>query len=116
MEKLDISYDEALEVYDSDKMIEAGADPFKLTAEQEKVSKAMRSSSSKLEKTAVDAYGRKTTKQKKVKVDKVEIINFLRSAVVENGGEILEVENPERIFSFTLNGTKYKLTLSEPRK
>jgi hypothetical protein len=39
----------------------------------------------------------------------------LENAVKENGGEVVEITNPEREFAFTFNGKKYKIVMSVPR-
>lgn len=110
MKKLDCSYQDALNVLKTDKEIDKGANPFPLSAEQEKVSKAMRGVG-----RAPTAY-KFIKRERKVDLDKKSLIQLFINALLENAvSEKVEILNEEREFSFMHNGCKYKLTLSKPR-
>ena len=114
MNLLKISRDEAIQLIEDDKRIDKGEKLFSLTPEQEKASKKARSAGRK-PKTTV--YKFDTTKRKKPEnKNKSELISIITSALTEYGAENLELINPEREFTFTMDGTKYKIVLSLPRK
>lgn len=114
MELLKISREEAIQLIEDDKRIDKGEKLFSLTPEQEKASKKARSAGRK-PKTTV--YKFDTTKRKKPEnKNKSDLISVITSALTEHGAENLELINPEREFTFTMDGTKYKIVLSLPRK
>ena len=114
MNLLKISRDEAIQLIEDDKRIDKGEKLFSLTPEQEKASKKARSAGRK-PKTTV--YKFDTTKRKKPEnKNKSDLISVITSALTEHGAENLELINPEREFTFTMDGTKYKIVLSIPRK
>ena len=114
MNLLKISRDEAIQLIEDDKRIDKGEKLFSLTPEQEKASKKARSAGRK-PKTTV--YKFDTTKRKKPEnKNKSDLISVITSALTEYGAENLELINPEREFTFTMDGTKYKIVLSLPRK
>ena len=114
MNLLKISRDEAIQLIEDDKRIDKGEKLFSLTPEQEKASKKARSAGRK-PKTTV--YKFDTTKRKKPEnKNKSDLISVITSALTEYGTENLELINPEREFTFTMDGTKYKIVLSLPRK
>ena len=115
MKNLDLTREEALEVIASDKAIEKGEKLFELTAEQKRAEKQARTTTS-ASKTKVDAYGKKSTREKKVNNEKIELVAILQKALAEAGCEIGHTANPEREFEFTKDGTKYKIVMSVPRK
>ena len=98
MKNLEISREEAFEVIASDKAIEKGEKLFELTSEQKKAEKKARTTTSA--KSKVDAYGKKSTREKKVNNEKLELIEILQKALAENGCEITTISNPEREFEF----------------
>lgn len=112
MKNLELTYEEALEVLESDKAIDKGKKLFELTEEQKKAAKQATITT----KTRVDAYGKKTTKEKKVNNEKIDLINILQNALAEGGAVDLQTANAEREFTFTFNNTKYKIVMSVPRK
>ena len=114
MKNLDLTREEALEVIASDKAIEKGEKLFELTAEQKKAEKQARTTTST--KSKVDAYGKKTAREKKVNNEKQELIEILQTALAETGCDIVVTTNPEREFEFKKGDTKYKIVLSVPRK
>ena len=114
MNLLKISRDEAIQLIEDDKRIDKGEKLFSLTPEQEKASKKARSAGRK-PKTTV--YKFDTTKRKKPEnKNKSDLISVITCALTEHGAENLELINPEREFTFTMDGTKYKIVLSLPRK
>lgn len=114
MNLLKISRDEAIQLIEDDKRIDKGEKLFSLTQEQEKASKKARSAGRK-PKTTV--YKFDTTKRKKPEnKNKSDLISVITGALTEHGAENLELINPEREFTFTMDGTKYKIVLSLPRK
>ncbi len=114
MDLLKISREEAIQLIEDDKRIDKGEKLFSLTPEQEKASKKARSAGRK-PKTTV--YKFDTTKRKKPEnKNKSDLISVITSALTDHGAENLELINPEREFTFTMDGTKYKIVLSLPRK
>ena len=113
MKNLELTYEEAIEVFESDKAIEKGQKLFELSEEQKKIAKEMTITTGK---TKVDAYGKKTTRERKVNNDKMEIIEILQKALAESGADELQTANAEREFSFVFKDTKYKIVMSVPRK
>lgn len=112
MKNLEISREEALDIIASDKAIDKGEKLFELTAEQKKAEKQARITT----RTKVDAYGKKTTREKKVNNDKIFLIDCLMKALADGGCQVGEVANQEREFEFTYKETKYKIVMSVPRK
>lgn len=114
MKILDISKEEATQMLEDDKRIDKGEKLFTLTPEQEKASKKARQADRKKRTTV---YKFDTSKRKKPEnKGKQNIVNALTSAVEGLGAENLNVTNNEREFFFELDGTKYKVVLSMPRK
>lgn len=114
MHNLEISREEAIEVIKADEAIEKGEKLFELTAEQKKAEKKARTTTST--KSKVDAYGKKSAREKKVNNEKLELIEILQKALAENDCELTLTTNPEREFEFTKGNTKYKIVMSVPRK
>ena len=87
--------------------------PYDLTEEQEQVSKSLRKGK------AVDAYGKARKRERKPNADKAWAVQ--RIGILFEGfagiGEISDVmtDNPERAISYTRNGKRYTLTLTEHR-
>jgi hypothetical protein len=109
MEILKCSKAEALDIIKSDEAIDKGANPFPLSADQEKASKKARTTA-----TGVYTFEKK---ERKADTDKREII----SAIVEKIETLADektsyINNPEREIEFYYNAKKYKITLSAPRK
>ena len=123
LKKLGLTDTEIAEILADDKRIEKGEKLFELSKDQEKASKQARQAERaptvyKLDNTA----GKRS---KKANTDKQAIIGRLIAALenwfVSNSQSTrnacigIEVVNPEREFTFTYNGTKYKVVLSAPR-
>ena len=82
------------------------------TAEQKKASKSARQGDRKQTVYKFDTSKRKRPEN----VGKRNLIDTIQNALVEIGAEGMEVTNPERELNFMVNGTKYKVVLSCPRK
>ena len=112
MKALDITEEEALQVIEDDKAIDKGEKLFELTAEQKKASKSARQGDRK-----PTVYKFDTSKRKRPEnVGKRNLIDAIQNALIEVGAESMEVTNAERELNFVVNGTKYKVVLSCPRK
>ena len=123
MAKLGIYEEEARQVLEDDKRIDRGEKLFELSAEQEKASKQARQADRKPTVYKLDNTNGK--RSKKANADKQAIVNRLKATLnnwfesdsqcTYNACTNIEVVNPEREFTFTYNGTKYKVVLSAPR-
>lgn len=114
MKILDISREEATQMLEDDKRIDKGEKLFTLTPEQEKASKKARQADRKKRTTV---YKFDTSKRKKPEnKGKQTIITALKEAVEGLGADSVNVTNNEREFFFEMDGTKYKVVLSMPRK
>ena len=117
MTVLAVSEEEAKSIIETDKLIDKGADPFPLTAEQKEVEKQMRQADRKKETAP-------RQRERKVDADKREIIlslnDFLIDFVHEYDEDCIDddvcMTNPERQIDFTFRGKKYRVELSAPRK
>lgn len=116
MKGLQCSAKEAREILIADKEIDRGANPFPLSAEQEKASKDARQADRKPTIYKLDNTNGK--RSKKADPVKAQIIHELIDAICALGVDFfeeMEVTNPEREFLFHYKGTKYKIVLSAPR-
>ena len=117
MKKLGLSDAEIAELLASDRRIEKGENPFPLTPEQEKASKEARKADKAPTVYKLDNTDGK--RSRKANADKQAIINRLTATIDKfvspHANPSIEVANPEREFTFTYNGTKYKVVLSAPR-
>ena len=108
MKTLDLTREEAIEMLQEDAEIERGADPHPLTAEQEKASKAAR----------IVSTGPRTApvkRERKPNEAKREIIQVLDEALTDIADDVT-VTNVERQIDFILDGIRYRVVLSAPRK
>ena len=109
--------EEIEDILKCDQEIDRGADLFPLDPELEKGAKKAR----RADRTDTP---KKAARERKPNEDKRFLIDALVWAVttdIEQAGDNVlatdvEIINPEREFLFTYNGTKYKVTLSAPRK
>ena len=106
MKSLNISREEALELMEEDKQIDRGAKLYELDPELEKGAKKARQA---------DRKQTTTKREKKAKPEKAEICSAMMDGLKSLGVDEFTVNNPEREFVFTHNGTKYKVTLACPR-
>lgn len=121
MKKLDISEQEAIDLLNYDKQVQAtsGGLEFDLSKEQSAIAKkytittgAKKEEKSKKAPTAYK-FDKRTTK--KPNETKSEIIAKL-AELMEQFSENLEIVNPERQIKFSKNGNDYELTLVQKRK
>lgn len=98
----DFSMQEAIDIVLADRAIDKGEKLYELSADLEAGAKKARR-----------ADGRKNTR--KPNDDKRAIMEMLIAGVQESA-ENLNIENAERIFNFTYNNVRYRVTLSAPRK
>ena len=108
MKALDLTREEAIEMLQEDEAIDHGADPYPLSPEQEKASKAARIVSTGPRKTPVK-------RERKPNEAKREIIQTLDDALCCLVDNVI-VTNPERQLDFVWNDVKYRIILSAPRK
>lgn len=108
MKSLNISREEAMQVIEDDKAIDRGAKMFELDPELEKGAKKARQAERKVSTTPAK-------REKKAKPEKAEICSAMMDGLKELGVGEFTINNPEREFVFTHNGTKYKVTLACPR-
>lgn len=114
MAKLGCTAEEAADIIKSDREIERGKNPFPLTPEQEKASKAARIT------TSINAYGKKVQRVRAEDSTKRDIMDAIVEMLADNAateGRVTEYEliNPEREVSFVMDSRKFKITLSAPR-
>lgn len=110
MRALDCSEEEAKDIIESDRRIDKGEKLFQLTAEQEKASKQARSVS-----RGPTAY-KFPKRERKPNQPKRNLIEFLSDSLQAYGVEELEVTNIERQLDFKVEGVRYRVILSAPRK
>ena len=116
LRKLGLTEAEIADVLKTDKEIDRGANPFPLSAEQEKASKDARQADRKPTIYKLDNTNGK--RSKKTDPVKAQIIHELIDAICALGVDFfeeVEVVNPEREFLFHYKDTKYKVVLSAPR-
>ena len=116
LRKLGLTEAEIADVLKTDKEIDRGANPFPLSAEQEKASKDARQADRKPTVYKLDNTNGK--RSKKDDLVKRRIIHELIDAIWALGVDFyeeMEVVNPEREFLFTYQGRKFKVVLSAPR-
>lgn len=103
---LNISIAELEEMKQADKAIDRGEKLFELPDNLKQGAKKAR-----------QAERKRTAPEKKTKVvnnAKIDIINRMIDSIADIA-ENVQVENPERLFSFVIHGVKYKITMSVPR-
>jgi biotin carboxyl carrier protein len=109
MRVLNLTEQEALEVIECDKRIDRGEKLFELTEDQKVAEKQARLTG--------ERKPTKTTKrEKKVDNQKQDIIATMVGSIINVFGVRVDVANEEREFEFELNGRKFKVVLSCPRK
>lgn len=109
MKTLDLSREEAIEMLQEDAEIDRGADPHPLTAEQKQTEKKMRQAD-----RAPTVYQFKK-RERKPNTAKREIISVLDDALCDIADNVT-VTNIERQIDFELDGVRYRVVLSAPRK
>lgn len=109
MQTLGLTEQEALEMIAADAEIDKGADLFPLTQEQKATEKKMRQADRK-----PTAY-KFQTRERKPNLAKREIIQVLDDALCDLADDVT-VTNVERQIDFILDGVRYRVVLSAPRK
>jgi cytochrome P450 len=103
-----ISEEEARQMIADDEAIDHGANPFPLTAEQEKASKEARSTG-----TIVYTF---TKRERKPDEDKRELISLFDELLADVSDGKITITNPERQIDFVYNDRNFRIVLSAPRK
>ena len=109
MKALDIQQQKDRKIIADDKRIDKGEKLFELDPELEKGAKKARQAERK--PTAYQFQKR----ERKPNEEKRELIEILRTALVENGATDIEVTNIERELNFHYGEKKFKVVLSAPR-
>lgn len=107
--KLGMTEAEARKVIEDDKRIDRGEDLFPLTTEQKQAEKKMRQADRQ-----PTAY-KFTKRERKPNEAKREIIQILDEALTDIADDVV-VTNIERQIDFELDGVRYRVVLSAPRK
>lgn len=117
MQTLDLTREEAIELVQEDEKVdkmtvkETESD---LTAEQKQAIKKAKGGAK-----AVDAFGKKRVVERKADEDKRTLISLLYSTLHRGDDpscENIEITNPERQIDFNMNGRRFRIVLSAPRK
>lgn len=112
MKSLDCSREDAISVIEDDTKIDKGEKLYELSAEQKKASKSARQGDRK-----PTVYKFDTSKRKRPEnLGKKTLIETIKTSLEEVGASGMEVTNPERELNFLVDGVKYKIVLSCPRK
>lgn len=114
MKNLDLTEEEALELIASDDKV----DHMKTSEVNSDLTDAQRQASKKARSSGKTTVGKtKVVREKKVDDDKVFLVKSFQS-LLENldNTENVNVENDQKIITFTYNGRKFKIDLSAPRK
>ena len=114
MKNLDLTEEEALELIASDDEV----DHMKTSEVNSDLTDAQRQASKKARSSGKTTVGKtKVVREKKVDDDKVFLVKSFQS-LLENldNTENVNVENDQKIITFTYNGRKFKIDLSAPRK
>lgn len=113
MKALDCTEKEALEMLADDDAIDHGEKLFELTAEQQKVSKAARS----VDRKPAEAGTAKQKRERKADQTKRDLISTIEAALMNVADEAaIEITNIERQLDFTVEGRRFRIVLSAPRK
>lgn len=107
MKALAITREEAIQLMEDDKRIDKGEKLFELDPELEKGAKKARQADRKV--------GGTVKRERKAKPEKATICSAMMDGVKDLGAIDFNVANPEREFTFLLDGVKYKVVLSCPR-
>lgn len=111
LRKLGLSDEQVQQTLRDDARIDHGENLFPLTTEQEKISKQMRQVSRAPGTYTFQKRERKPNEAKRLLIEAIAIT--LRGVPGSNN---VDVANPEREINFLLEGVRYRVTLSAPRK
>ena len=114
MRMLGMTDDEIKDVVECDKRIDHGEKLFSLDPEKEKASKEIRSTTSVDKKSNQPTAYKFDKRERKANNDKRELMEIFRKVAEEIGTDV-EVTNIEREMIFYFHGTKYRITLAQPR-
>lgn len=116
MKALGISEEEALQLIEDDKAVDRMKDrevTSDLTLEQKRAVK----SATKVGTKKPTVYKFDTQKKpRKENIGKKTLVSALRETIEKMGATDIDVTNPERELAFAVDGVKYKVVLSCPRK
>ena len=110
LRRLGLSEKEAQQTLQDDARIDRGENLFPLSPEQEKVSKSMR----QVGRAPGYKFQQRERKPNEAKRLLIEAIAVTLRGVPGSDG--VDVTNPEREINFLLDGVRYRVTLSAPRK
>lgn len=119
MRKMGMSDEEIKELMEYDKRVEHGADEYKLTPEQEKVSKAARGTGTRKVPTVYKLDNTGGKRSRKENATKGGLIAEMFKFLTENSEFAIDncvIENKERMISFSIGTDKFELTLTQKRK
>lgn len=111
MESLELTEDEARQLYQDDKRIDRGEKLFELPRDKELASKKIRQTTGK-KKPTVYNFDKRARKEN---LTKRELIQLLFEAL-KSHFEQVEITNPERIIALSIKEDKFEITLSQKRK
>jgi len=114
IERLGCTEQEALDIIEYDKKVDkmttkqAEDD---LTAEQKKAIKNLKNCAKVV--TVVNGYGRKATRTQKIDSNKIELIDFISTALKNDlmNTDNVEIINPQKQINFEYKGKKYSIDL-----
>lgn len=111
MIKLKITREEAEAMFQADEAIDKGADLFPLSPEQKQVEKRMRQAD------RIVTEKKPVKKERKKNETKADLIAAIYEGLKIKFPEIsnLQIVNPERIISFTLNKNNFEFMLTQKR-
>lgn len=109
LRKIGLSETEIAEVLADDDRIDHNEKLFELPDELKLGAKKARQAERKVPTKPIQ-------REKKVNNEKLFIIDLLKAALAEHIDGDFDISNPEREFSFTRNGMRYRITLAMPRK
>ena len=114
MKTLDITREEAIEVIQEDAEIDKGSTKYELTGEAAKISKKMRQADRKKTTT----YNFDTSKrERKVDPVKKDLIAGVAEYITQaHSASEMAITNDQRQIDFKINGVRYRIVLSAPRK
>lgn len=105
MKSLQISREEAEQLYEDDQEDFIGEEGEQMTAKAKEVRRYEQSAEKKVRKP----------REKKLDEDKVKIIKFLYDEMLSGGLDKVEIKNEQREITFAYNGAEYSLTLTKHR-
>ena len=105
MKSLQISREEAEQLYEDDQEDFIGEEGEQMTAKAKEVRRYEQSAEKKVRKP----------REKKLDEDKVKIISFLQRVMTDSDALDIVIKNEQREITFAYNGAEYSLTLTKHR-